>query len=83
MPVSSRALTPHKGSLRVRRSAAGLRVTAAQAQTVAELAKNEHSVVVTPIRRHDDVSVVLPSEASRYAVSSDGTLAREKPASRS
>ena len=76
--VSGRALTPHRNSLRIPGNAVGLRLTAAQARTVAELAENEHDVVVTRIRRHDDVSVVLPSEASRYAVSPDGMLAREK-----
>jgi hypothetical protein len=76
--ASSLALSPHRSSLRIPRSAVGLRLTAAQARTVAELAENEHDVVVTRIRRHDDVSVVLPSEASRYAVAPDGALAREK-----
>jgi hypothetical protein len=76
--VSGRALTPHRNSLRIPGNAVDLRLTAAQARTVAELAENEHDVVVTRIRRHDDVSVVLPSEASRYAVSPDGMLAREK-----
>jgi hypothetical protein len=73
--------TPHKGSLVIPRARVGLRLTATQAQTIAELAADEQDVVVTRIRRSDDVRVVRPSEAREYRVGPDGAIAQHKSAS--